>query len=181
MMFRSSSSNEEGGEREYSVETTRLSGRSGRIDTLHWVEIAIEVGAEGEKRAVRVGSERARACDLLVVAIGFDGAQSGSITAELGVRVDGRGNLRVDRDHATSVDGVFAAGDAMRGASLIVWAIMDGRESARAIDRFLRGAAQPHLPTRGMDADFGGPTHRVDQQLRLSVVSANKPAGSEVR
>jgi glutamate synthase (NADPH/NADH) small chain len=93
--------------------------------------------------------------DLLILALGFTGPDTSTLTKELGVALDPRGNVKVDRDFATNVKGLYAAGDAMRGASLIVWAISDGREAARAVDSFLTGAPSS-LPTRGRDAPFGG-------------------------
>jgi glutamate synthase (NADPH/NADH) small chain len=75
--------------------------------------------------------------DLVVLAIGFSGPEMGGAAAELGITLDERGNIAVDRHYATAADGIFCAGDAMRGASLIVWAIADGRKAAHAIDRYL--------------------------------------------
>ena len=71
--------------------------------------------------------------------MGFAGADGTQVAEQLGVALDGRGNVKVDVDFATSVLGVFAGGDAARGASLIVWAIADGRELARAVDTQLTG------------------------------------------
>ncbi|MBV9101491.1 MAG: FAD-dependent oxidoreductase, partial [Candidatus Dormibacteraeota bacterium] len=85
------------------------------------------------------GTEATIDADLVLLAIGFDGPEPGLLDA-FGLHRDGRGNVRVNEDLSTSVDGVFAAGDAVRGASLIVWAIADGRAAARTCDRHLMGA-----------------------------------------
>ncbi len=154
LVFQVSTSQEEGGDREWGMMTRRLSGSNGRIETLTGVRI--ERGMEnGRKTPIEVpGSEFDMPCDLLILAIGFQGPKQPRIREQLGVDTDARGNLVVDDRYATNVRGVFAAGDAMRGASLIVWAIADGREAARHADSYLRQGEAPHLPTRGMDARF---------------------------
>jgi glutamate synthase (NADPH/NADH) small chain len=78
----------------------------------------------------------------VLLAIGFDGPAKSVLLDELGVARDARGNIIVDSDFATTAPGVFAAGDAMRGASLIVWAIADGRVAARSCDRYLMGSTR---------------------------------------
>jgi glutamate synthase (NADPH/NADH) small chain len=157
IVFRTSSSQEEGGERDFAVLTERLRGEGGRISALEAVRIAPP--QPGEKRLQRiVGSEFSIPCDLLILAIGFVGAESDGL-ATIGVECDESGEITVDERYATSKPGIYAAGDAMRGASLIVWAIMDGREAARELDRYLRGGTSL-LPTRGDDSYFGGPTHK---------------------
>ena len=91
--------------------------------------------------------------DLLVLAMGFLGPETAALESQLGLALDGRGNVRVDGRFRTSRAGVWAVGDARRGASLIVWAMSDGREAARATDAFLLG--QPsRLPTRGVHQPF---------------------------
>ena len=150
MIFRTSTSHEEGGEREYALMTTRLEGDAeGHIRKLH----AVEVSFEGGRLVPVPGSETSYACDLLLLAMGFVHPVTTSLVKELGVELDGRGNVKTT-DFASSVPGVYAAGDAQRGASLIVWAISDGREAARRIDADLTGAV--HLPTRGAHIAFGG-------------------------
>ena len=86
--------------------------------------------------------------DLLIQAMGFLGSDGRQVNEQLGVALDARGNVKVDAAFATSVPGVFAGGDASRGASLIVWAIADGRELARSVDSFLTGKPS-RLPTKG--------------------------------
>ena len=127
LIFRTSSSQEEGGNRLFARRTTRLEGVDGQLTALHWVDVQ---HPEKEER-VEV--------DLLIQAMGFAGADGTQVAEQLGVALDGRGNVKVDVDFATSVLGVFAGGDAARGASLIVWAIADGRELARAVDTQLTG------------------------------------------
>jgi glutamate synthase (NADPH/NADH) small chain len=77
--------------------------------------------------------------DLVLLAMGFTGPVKSRLLKDLSVELDGRGNIATDEAHRTGVPGVFAAGDAHRGASLIVWAIRDGRDAADSIDRWLRG------------------------------------------
>jgi glutamate synthase (NADPH) small chain len=154
LVFQVSTSQEEGGAREWGMMTKRLSGRDGRLDTLHGVRIDMHKQA-GRKQAVEIsGSEFEMPCDLLILAIGFEGPKEPRIAEQLGVDVDARGNLVTDARFATNVEGVYAAGDAMRGASLIVWAIADGREAAHHLDAYLREGATPHLPTKGADCNF---------------------------
>ncbi|MBX7099648.1 MAG: glutamate synthase subunit beta [Myxococcaceae bacterium] len=149
LVFRVSSSQEEGGRREFARRTVRLEGRDGRLTGLVW-------GQTGPSLEVVPGTEQLEYADLLVLALGFVGPETEVLTAQLGLALDARGNVKVDpRTFATSAPGVFCAGDAMRGASLVVWALSDGREAARGVDAFLRGAPSA-LPTRGVDKPFGG-------------------------
>ncbi|MFO0593989.1 MAG: glutamate synthase subunit beta [Myxococcaceae bacterium] len=120
LIFRTSSSQEEGGTRTFSRRTTRLEGREGQLTALHWVD-------------VEHGTEERVEVDLLIQAMGFVGPVATSLRDQLGVELDARGNVKVDRNFRTSVPGVWAAGDASRGASLIVWAIAEGRDLARAM------------------------------------------------
>jgi glutamate synthase (NADPH/NADH) small chain len=152
IIFRTSSSQEEGGEREFGLMTKRLEGQDGRLRALH----AVQVEPQREGGAFRLvevpGSEVVHEVDLLVLAMGFTGPETQRLE-ELGLKLNPRGNVQVDARFATSVDGVFCAGDASRGASLIVWALSDGREAAKAVDAWLSGASS--LPTRGKDSAFG--------------------------
>jgi glutamate synthase (NADPH/NADH) small chain len=138
LVFRTSSSQEEGGEREFAIMTKRLVGQAGAVRALEAVRIDMELGPDGRKRPIeRPGSELTIPADMVVLAIGFSGPDLSGAADELGLRLDKRGNVAVGPDFATAADGVYCAGDAMRGASLIVWAIADGRRAARAIDRYL--------------------------------------------
>ncbi|MCA9515473.1 MAG: glutamate synthase subunit beta [Myxococcales bacterium] len=155
MIFRTSSSHEEGGERLYSLMTKRLTGKDGKLTALHAVRVRLERDEHGRSSVVEEpGSELTIPCDLLLLAMGFTGPVAERAHEQLGVALGPRG-IAVDKGFGTSVDGVYAAGDAMRGASLIVWAISDGREAARAVDAYLRGA-KSQLPTRGANQPFGG-------------------------
>jgi glutamate synthase (NADPH/NADH) small chain len=86
------------------------------------------------------GSERTIPADLVLLAMGFLGPEKKGMIEELGVALDGRGNVKVDANYMSTVPGVFAAGDMSRGQSLIVWAIDEGREAARGVDKHLMGA-----------------------------------------
>ena len=137
-LYRVTSAHEEGGEREYSVQTTRLSGENGVLQKLHGnsVEFARKDGRMVMKELP--GTEFEERVDLLLLAMGFLGPERYMLD-QLGVKVNDRGNVVCDRDKATSVRGVFTAGDMTRGQSLIVWAIAEGRTAARGIDRYLMG------------------------------------------
>jgi glutamate synthase (NADPH/NADH) small chain len=141
MVFRTSSSQDEGGERTFAFRTTRLEGEGGRLVELH-----------GE-RVDAPGPDIRLAVDTLILALGFTGPDMSTLSAELGVALDPRGNIAIDARYATSVPGVYCAGDAHRGASLIVWAIAEARELARHVDEALR-RERSSLPARGQDLPF---------------------------
>jgi len=141
MVFRTSSSQEEGGERTFAFRTTHLEGEAGKLVALH-----------GERVDAPVAGIRIPV-DTLILALGFTGPDATPIADELGVALDRRGNIAVDQRYATNVPGVFCAGDAHRGASLIVWAIAEGRELARHVDASLRHDYST-LPARGQDLPF---------------------------
>ncbi len=141
LVFRTSSSQEEGGERAFAFRTTRLEGDGDTLTAL--------VG----ERVDAPGIEVRMPIEVLILALGFTGPDAGDLVSQLGVELDPRGNIVVDARYATSVPGVYAGGDAHRGASLIVWAIAEGRELARSIDAQLRGAPSL-LPVRGQDQPF---------------------------
>jgi glutamate synthase (NADPH) small chain len=134
MIYRVSSAHEEGGERTYAVTTLQFLGDSGgRVRAL---QLADAAGFDPVP-----GTERELPCDLVLLAMGFTGAERPGLLADLGVGFDQRGNVGRDGSYATSVPGVFAAGDMGRGQSLIVWAIAEGRSAAAAVDRYLGGNA----------------------------------------
>ena len=127
MTFRTSSSQEEGGQRAFSLQTKKLTGQNGKLDTLHYVQVESVRDANGRTTLQEVpGSEQSMPVDLLLLALGFTGPVVKSLHDQLGVALDARGNVAVDPQFRTNVPGVFAAGDARKGASLIVWAISDG-------------------------------------------------------
>jgi glutamate synthase (NADPH) small chain len=147
MIYRVSSAHEEGGQRAYAVSTLAFLGDGG-------------VGGGGRVRALRLadadgfdpvpGTERELPCDLVLLAMGFTGAQRPGLLTGLGVEFDARGNVGRDAQYATCVPGVFVAGDMGRGQSLIVWAIAEGRSAAAAVDHYLGGTSRlpaPILPT----------------------------------
>ena len=139
MQLRTSHAHEEGCDREWSVSTTRLTGAHGRVQRLHAVRVEMQAEGGGPPRPVPVpGSEFALRADLVLLAMGFTGPARDGLLSQLGVALDARGNVRADAEHRTSLPGIFAAGDARRGASLIVWAIREGRDAAESIDRYLR-------------------------------------------
>jgi glutamate synthase (NADPH) small chain len=155
LIFRTSSSQEEGGVREFGLMTKQLVGENGQLRALHAVRVELQREANGAPRLVEVpGSETVHEVDLLVLAMGFTGPDTGLLAEQLGTKLTPRGNVQVDARFATSVDGVFCAGDASRGASLIVWALADGRETAKAVDTYLTREASA-LPTKGKDYAFG--------------------------
>ena len=146
MIYRTSSAHEEGGERVYAVNTIEFLGDDkGNLRGLRAVEVRSEV-VDGRPTFVPVeGSEFELPCELVFLAMGFTGAETGGMLDQFGVSVDARGNVSRDDSWSTDVDGVFVAGDMGRGQSLIVWAIAEGRSAAAAVDTFLMGESL--LPT----------------------------------
>ena len=143
-VFRTSPAHEEGGKRDYALMTTRLEGEGGQLTKLHAVHVTetVERAANGEVHrsfAPIPGSEVALPVDLLLIATGFTGPERLPSLTDLGVALDERGCVRADASGRTSQRGVFVAGDAKRGASLIVWAIAEGRRVAQSIDTELAG------------------------------------------
>ena len=133
IVFRTSSSQEEGGERSFGFRTTRLEGEANKLVAHHGISVA---RAQGELVDVP-GTELRIPCDALILALGFTGPSSQTLVDQLGVRLDPRGNVAVDAELSTNVARVFCAGDAQRGASLVVWAIAEGRRVARSVHRAL--------------------------------------------
>ncbi|TQF12027.1 glutamate synthase subunit beta [Myxococcus llanfairpwllgwyngyllgogerychwyrndrobwllllantysiliogogogochensis] len=154
VVFRTSSSQEEGGERGFAMQTKRLVGTDGKLEALHAVKVEVQRAVGGGPRLVEVpDSEPTLEVDLLILAMGFTGPETTGLVDDLGVALSPRGTVQVDKRFATSADGVYSAGDASRGASLIVWALSDGREAAKSIDAYLSGGVSV-LPTRGADSPF---------------------------
>ncbi len=126
--------------RTYVTVTKRLIGEAGRVKELQTVEVEWVKNGDGRMTMKeKPGSEKIWPADLVLLAMGFVGPEKEGLLSDLGVKLDGRGNVAVDADKATSVPGVFAAGDMSRGQSLIVWAIQEGRAAARGVDKFLMG------------------------------------------
>ena len=144
-IFRVSTAHEEGGERLYSVATTEFEGRDGRLVGLkgHSVMLAQENGRMTFKAVP--GTEFTLECDLVLLAMGFVGAERSAVD-QLGVKLTDRGTVARNENWMTNVAGVFAAGDMQRGQSLIVWAIAEGRSAARGVDQWLMGQSQLPAP-----------------------------------
>ena len=141
MQLRSSHAHEEGTERDWCVSTTAFSGENGEVKRLHAVRMAAGTDATGRPTLSPVpGSEYTIDADLVLLAMGFTGAEAPAPSA-LGVELTPRGVVPTDAAYRTPVRNVYAAGDVRRGASLIVWAIREGRDAAAAIDRELRLSA----------------------------------------
>jgi glutamate synthase (NADPH/NADH) small chain len=148
LRLRTSSSHEEGGSRHWRLLTKRFLGDEGRVQSLETVAVQwIEEGGRPVRFEEVPGSQRIWPADLVLLAMGFTGPDPDTIVAQLGLALDERGTIRTGDDFMTSRPGVFAAGDARRGQSLIVWAISEGREAARSVDLFLMGRTR--LPEKG--------------------------------
>jgi len=142
--LRSSSSHEEGCQRDWAVATKRFEGRDGKVEKLIAARVAWQKDEKGQPVMREVpGSEFEMKADLVLLAMGFLGPVHGGLLAGLAVTKDPRGNVAADTEsYRTSVPKVFAAGDMRRGQSLIVWAIREGRQAARAVDEFLMGCSE---------------------------------------
>jgi len=134
LQLRTESAHEEGGIREWSVNTVKFSGDGhGNVKELH----CVQVGPPPKFEPVP-GSEFAVQADLVLLALGFTGPVRNGLVEQLGVELDARGNIKTDENYQTSVKDVFAAGDMRRGQSLVVWAIAEGRKAAAALDAHLK-------------------------------------------
>jgi glutamate synthase (NADPH/NADH) small chain len=136
------------GEQDFSVVTTEFTG-NGRVEKLHYAQ-AQPAPPFGPVE----GTGGVLDADLVLLAMGFLHPQHEGAVEQLQVEKDPRGNVRAPT-YATSVEGVFAAGDARRGQSLIVWAINEGRQCARMVDRYLEGLDREPVVVGGGDADEG--------------------------
>jgi glutamate synthase (NADPH/NADH) small chain len=138
LQLRTESAHEEGGTREWSLATVRFEGDAdGNVARLH----AVQVGPPPKFEPV-AGSETVIDADLVLIAMGFTGPVRSGMLEQLGVALDGRGNVATNEQNMTSVEGVFAAGDMRRGQSLVVWAISEGRKTAAGVDAYLRSQAK---------------------------------------
>jgi glutamate synthase (NADPH/NADH) small chain len=135
LQLRVESSHEEGGIREWSMATASFSGENGRVSKLH----GIRVGPAPRFEPIP-GSEFTLDADLVLLAMGFTGPVKNGLIEQLGVALDGRGNVATAANYATSVPGIYAAGDLRRGPSLVVWAIAEGRNAAEGLNRYLMNA-----------------------------------------
>ena len=147
MIYRVASAHEEGGEREYAVSTSEILGEDGRVTGLRVTEVR---RTEGGFEPVE-GTERVIPAQLVLLAMGFVGPETDGVVEQLGLELDERGNIRRDRSYMTNVPGVFVAGDAGRGQSLIVWAIAEGRSAAQGVDAWLTGSSALPRPVNPTD------------------------------
>jgi glutamate synthase (NADPH/NADH) small chain len=142
MQLRTSHAHEEGCDRDWSVATTAFTGENGKVQRIHAVRLEAQLLPDGSAGYTRIpGSEFEMEADLVLLAMGFTGPVKSRLLDDLSVELDSRGNIASYDSHRTRAPGIFAAGDAHRGASLIVWAIREGRDAADSIDRWLRGSA----------------------------------------
>lgn len=145
MTYRVSSAHEEGGERVFAVSTEQFEGDgSGRVRALHLVDVEFVDGAFAPVE----GTQRSIPADTVLLAMGFTGPEQGPMVEQFGLPLTPRGAIAREDDYSTSVDGVFVAGDAGRGQSLIVWAIAEGRAAAASVDRYLMGTSNLPSPIR---------------------------------
>jgi glutamate synthase (NADPH/NADH) small chain len=143
MVFKVSSAHEEGGDRLYSVSTKEFLGdEDGNVRALQLVDVIFEDGKLVEVE----GTAREIPAELVLLAMGFTGPEQPGLVEQLGVELDGRGNVARDDGYESTVDGVFVAGDVGRGQSLIVWAIAEGRAAAAAVDTWLSGVTNLPAP-----------------------------------
>lgn len=147
LMFRTSSAHEEGGDRAFSINTEKFLGNEDgtlRALQVHKVEMVTENGRAAFRKIE--GSDYEIECDLVLLAMGFTGPEKDTLISQLNIETDGRNNIATSLQWATNVPNVFAAGDARRGQSLIVWAIAEGRSVARAVDNYLMGTSDLPAP-----------------------------------
>lgn len=135
LKMRTSSSQAEGAERDWSVMTSEFKGSAGKVTAINCVKV-------DEKMQAIAGSDFELKADLVLLAMGFTNPVHEGMIKGLGLELDGRGNVLANvQDYKTSKDGVFAAGDMRRGQSLVVWAIREGRQAAKAVDEYLVGSS----------------------------------------
>jgi glutamate synthase (NADPH/NADH) small chain len=137
-LLKTSSSHEEGCDRMWNILTKELIGENGKVKGISAIKVNWKPEADGRMQMSEIpGTEFLLDADLVLIAMGFEHVTHEGLVKDLGLKLDERGNIAVDGNLMSSEEGVFAAGDAMRGASLVVWAISDGRKAAEAIDSYL--------------------------------------------
>ena len=147
-LFEVSSAHEEGGERVFLASTVEfLKNDAGEVRAVRVAETEYRDG----RRVPKAGTEYEIPADLVLLALGFTGAEDTDLSTALDVTFDDRGNVSRDEKYATATPGVFVAGDAGRGQSLIVWAIAEGRAAAAAVDRYLEGSTELPSPVKPSD------------------------------
>jgi len=153
--LRTSSSHEEGCERQWGILTKEFVGQANRVVKLITVDVEFVINSQGRTQMREVPETRREwPADLVLLALGFSGPEPNNVVKSLGLALDERGTIQTNDTYMTNKPGIFAAGDAHRGQSLIVWAISEGREAARCVDAYLMGASA--LPAKG-----GGDLPRV--------------------
>lgn len=149
LIMRTSSAHDEGGERLHQVAVQRFEGdEDGNVTTMVLAEVEVTRDADGRREITPVSEEFEIPCELALFAIGFSGVRGGALLADLEIEPNRRGVISCGSDWQTDAPGVFVCGDAHRGASLVVWAIAEGRSTARAVDEFLVGESDLPSPVR---------------------------------
>ncbi|RDI21137.1 glutamate synthase (NADH) small subunit [Rhodococcus sp. AG1013] len=147
MVLRTSPAHAEGGVRRYEVAVQRFLGDAdGRVRSMILAEVRLGRDESGQRVIRPVGEEIELPCDLALFAIGFEGAEHGPLLDDLDLGTNRRGSLSCGSDWQTATPGVFVCGDAHRGASLVVWAIAEGRSAARGVDAYLTGSSELPAP-----------------------------------
>ena len=146
-LFEVASAHEEFGERSYLASTVEFVGENGKVTGVKVAETEFVNG----KRLPKAGTERIIPADLVLLALGFTGVEGDLIAEQSSTEFDSRGNLARDKNWSTNAEGVFVAGDAGRGQSLIVWAIAEGRAAAASIDEYLEGSTVLPKPVKPTD------------------------------
>lgn len=146
-LFEVASAHEEFGERNYLASTVEFVGENGKVTGIKVAETEFVNG----KRLPKAGTEKVIPADLVLLALGFTGVEGDSIAEQSQIALDERGNVQRSGSWSTNADGVFVAGDAGRGQSLIVWAIAEGRSAAAAIDEYLEGSSELPVPVKPTD------------------------------
>ncbi|MSP94119.1 MAG: glutamate synthase subunit beta [Alphaproteobacteria bacterium] len=143
LKMRTSSSQEEGCDRDWAVLTKRATGAGSRIETLECVRVEWVKDASGRFQMKEMeGSTFPLKADLVLLAMGFVGPRKRGLLEQASIELDGRGNVKANTvNYQTSIDKIFTCGDMRRGQSLVVWAIREGRQAARAVDQFLMGTS----------------------------------------
>jgi glutamate synthase (NADPH/NADH) small chain len=144
LKMRTSSSQAEGCDRDFAVQTKRAIGQDGKITGLECVKVDWKLGDGGKMNLVEVpGSEFTLKADLVLLAMGFVGPRKAGLVEQAGVELDPRGNVKAaTSNYKTSATKIFSCGDMRRGQSLVVWAIREGRQCARGVDEFLMGSSE---------------------------------------
>ena len=147
-ILRSTSAHEEGGVRDYNIQTKSFTGVDGRVAKLHGVRLEWGPPDEMGRPTMKElgGTAFEIEADLVLFALGFLHPEKNGMLDELGVELDGRGNVSTNTDRMTNVPGVFAAGDMHRGQSLVVWALAEGRQAAHGVDKYLMGTTDLPAP-----------------------------------